>query len=88
MYQVRLSEEARRAYGNLQTSDLKKVNRGLEIIEQAPIYFPGHIIPLKGPLSGKYRCTVSDWRIIYTLSRMENVVNVEAIVRRKGDTYR
>lgn len=87
MYPVRLSEEAQRAYNSLQTSDLKKVNRGLGIIEQAPIYFPGHIIPLKGVLSGKYRCAVSDWRIIYTFSRIDNVVNVEAIVRRKGNTY-
>lgn len=87
MYQVRLSEEAQKAYGSLQTSDLKKVNRGLEIIEQAPIYFPGHIIPLKAPLSGKYRCTVSDWKIVYTLSKIDNVVNVEAILRRKEDTY-
>lgn len=89
MYQVRLSEEAFKTYRKLRrrSSDLTKVNRGLEIIEQAPFFCPGHVIPLKSPLSGKYRCRVSEWRIIYTVSKRARVVNVEVIARRDESTY-
>lgn len=40
MYQVRLSDEAQKAYGSLQTSDLKKVNRGLGNHRTSPYLFP------------------------------------------------
>jgi mRNA-degrading endonuclease RelE of RelBE toxin-antitoxin system len=89
MYQVRLSDEALKAYNKLKrrSSDLAKVNRGLEIIEQAPFFYPGHVIPLKRPLTGKYRCRISEWRIIYTVSRTDRVVNVETIIKRDESTY-
>ena len=91
MYEVRLSAEAEKAYGNLEHPDLAKVNRGLAVIEEYPYYRPDsrYVIPLKGRLfAGKYRCKVSQWRIIYSVDEQQKTVKVEAIVRRRESTYR
>jgi mRNA-degrading endonuclease RelE of RelBE toxin-antitoxin system len=50
------------------TNDVRKVDRGLELIEQSPYYYRGHVVPLSGELAGKYRCRVDPWRIVYTIS--------------------
>ncbi len=88
MYNVNLSESAESIYNNLEGKDLKKVNKGLSLIERSPLYYPGKIIPLKNLLKGKFRCKEDRWRIIYTIDDRKKEVNIETICLRDSDTYR
>lgn len=87
MYNVILSESAKNVYENLRSQDFKKVRKGLCLIEQSPFYYPGKIIPLKRPLSGKYRCKEGKWRIIYSINKNQNEINIEAICTRSKTPY-
>jgi mRNA-degrading endonuclease RelE of RelBE toxin-antitoxin system len=88
MYTVYLSESAQKIYDELEIKNLKKVNKGLRLIEQSPFYYPGKIIPLKGSLKGKYRCREGEWRIIYTVDDVQKEANVEAICTRDETPYK
>ena len=87
MYNVFLSVSARSVYDSLKGQDLKKVNKGLCLIEQSPLYYPGKIIPLKESLRGKYRCKEGKWRIIYSINVNQKEVNVETICIRGDAPY-
>lgn len=88
MYDIKLSHNAVKVYKKLQAKDLKKIDNALSIIEKNPIYFPGKIIHLMGKLYGKYRYKIGDWRIIYTVDKDNEEVNVEAIALRSSNIYR
>lgn len=87
MYHVILSKSAQRVYENLDKVQLKKIHKGLCLIEQSPLYYSGKIIPLTSPLKGKYRCKEGKWRIIYTIDEQQKEVNVEVICARKNAPY-
>ena len=70
MFKIKLSQKARSTYENLQPRDRKKIDRGLSIISESPLYYSGHITPLKGSLKGKFRYKErSGWRIIYQIDQ-------------------
>jgi len=43
--------------------------------------------PLKGNFKGKYKLRVRDWRVIYSLDHLSQVVTVYA-VRHRSDVYK
>lgn len=88
MPEIRLSASAAIEYGRLNSRDQKKVNRALSMIERSPLYYPGHIVPLKPPLAGLYRCRVGEWRIIYGLDKTSKAALVAAILKKDESTYR
>ena len=46
------------------------------------------IIHLAGELKGRYRLTIGNWRLFFTLDGKEKIIYVSAIQKREKDTYR
>lgn len=44
-------------------------------------------LPLKGKLSGLYKLTVGDWRVIYEINRDEKIITVHKVGHRR-EIYR
>ena len=85
-YNLKVYKQAAKYYQNLNPEKQRKLNTALEEIAQNP--FEGtHIKKLKGELTGKYRYHAGDYRIIYSVDKINKEIYVEAIGPR-GDVYK
>ena len=85
-YNLKIYKQAAKYYQNLNPEKQRKLNTALEEIAHGP--FEGtHIKKLKGELSGKYRYHAGDYRIIYSVDKVNKEIYVEAIGPR-GDVYK
>lgn len=87
MYKIFLSHSANKLYENLLESDRKKIDRSLRNIKKNPFYFNGKIVKLKSSLRGKYRYKIGKWRIIYSIKKEAEEVNIVTICLRKNTPY-
>ena len=81
MYEVCLSAEAQNFYNKTSLATVKKINKCLLILEQAPYNHP-NITALRGNLAGRYRYRIGDYRIVYLVDEDSKVVSVTLIAHR------
>ena len=86
MYDVFLTNDARRCYEDADPVLARKLNRCFRYLRSDPCKHP-NIKRLKGPLTGQLRYRVGDWRVIYRVDEREKTVVVLLIIRR-GRAYR
>ena len=86
MYKVSLHKKAVKYYEKFDDKTAKRINKAIETMSINP--FEGlHIQRLNGRLEGKYRYTVGDLRIVYSVNVEEETILIEAIGPR-GDIYK
>ena len=83
MYELRFDQDAIRVYKKAEVNLARRLNRCFEHLRQNPFNHP-NIKRLKGPLTGLYRYRVGDWRVIYEVIQIEQVVNILQIIHRSG----
>ena len=71
MYELVLTEEARRYYEHAETALAKKLNRCFDQICDDPYKHP-NIKRLKGSLAGYLRYRVEDSRVVYQVDERKN----------------
>ena len=86
MYKTFPHKKAVKYYESLDDKTARKINKAIEVISKNPLEGP-HIKRLRGTFEGKYRYSVGDLRIVYSVNREEKTVLIEAIGPR-GDIYK
>lgn len=86
MYKVLSHKKAIKYYEGISDKTARKINKAIEKIRKNP-FEDAHIKRLKGRLEGKYRYTIGDLRIVYSIDQEEKVIFIEAIGPR-GDVYK
>jgi len=86
MFSVRLSRQARRFYEAAQRSPAKKLARCFERLEADPCQDP-NVKVLKGQLADCYRYRVGDYRIIYTIDEVHEIVHV-LVIGHRSEVYK
>jgi len=81
MYELVLTEEARRHYEHAETALAKKLNRCFDQIRNDPYKHP-NIKRLKGSLAGYLRYRVGDWRVVFQVDEREERITVLVIAHR------
>lgn len=81
MYELLLTEEARRYYEKAETALVKKLNRCFDQLCADPYKHP-NIKRLKGSLSGYLRYRVGDWRVVYQVEDATKRIIVLVIAHR------
>jgi len=81
MYELRLDQDAEKIYKKADVNLARRLNRCFDRLRQNPYKHP-NTKPLKGILTGLYRCRVGNWRVIYEIFETEQVVNILQIVHR------
>lgn len=86
-YELRLLREATKTLDRLDRRTEARIRKQLYALRENPFPHPGaDIKPLQGH-PGWWRLRVGDWRVLYSISREEQVVHVAAILPR-GQAYR
>jgi mRNA interferase RelE/StbE len=83
VYNVSLSDEAKKFFENTTDKLQKRLDRCFEQLKINPYVHP-NIKPLKGKLAGYYRYRVGDYRVIYQVNEQIIHVFVTVIVHRSG----
>ncbi len=86
MYRVLPHKKAIKYYESLGDKTARKINKAIEKIRKNPSE-SSHIKRLKGRLEGKYRYTIGNLRIVYSINTEEKIIFIEAIGPR-GDVYK
>lgn len=86
MYEVVLSETARRFFESAPASLQRRLDRCFDQLRNEPRRHR-NITALKGTLAGYYRYRVGDYRVVYSINDDNQIVIVAAIADRK-DVYR
>ncbi|MEW6235103.1 MAG: type II toxin-antitoxin system RelE/ParE family toxin [Candidatus Omnitrophota bacterium] len=86
MYEVRLSTQAYRTYSHLDSKTQKRINKIVDSMEKG-YFHKNNIISLHGALAGNLRYRFGDWRIVFTIDYVNQVVFIKSISSR-GDAYR
>ncbi|MEX2170775.1 MAG: type II toxin-antitoxin system RelE/ParE family toxin [Pirellulales bacterium] len=81
MHSVELSREATKAFERASASLQRKLDRCFDQLKVDPRQH-SNIKQLKGPLAGKYRYRVGDYRVIYRINEQDQTVSVVKIVHR------
>jgi len=81
MYEVFLTREAQRFYEEADPALVRKLNRCFQYLRENPCDHP-NIKRLKGPLTGRFRYRVGDWRVIYQVDEQKHEVTVLLIAHR------
>lgn len=81
MYDIVLTEDARRYYELAETALAKKLNRCFDQIRDDPYKYP-NIKRLRGSLSGYLRYRVGDWRVVYQVDEREKRITILVIAHR------
>lgn len=86
MYQVRLSQDAARAFEQADAPLQRKLDRCFKRLGAEPTLHPS-IRRLKGKLASYYRYRVGAWRVLYRIDEEKRIVWVATIEHRR-DVYR
>lgn len=86
MYKVLIHNKALKYYESLDKAKARGINKAIEILSNNPLEGQ-HIKRLHGRLEGKYRFAAGDLRIVYSVTRENKTVLIEAIGPR-GDIYK
>jgi mRNA interferase RelE/StbE len=81
MYDLVLTEDARRFYEHAETALVKKLNRCFDQICADPYKHP-NIKRLRGPLAGYLRYRLGDWRVVYQVDEKQKRITVLVIAHR------
>ncbi|MCL4395434.1 MAG: type II toxin-antitoxin system RelE/ParE family toxin [Chloroflexi bacterium] len=81
MYDLYLTDEARRFYDRAEVPLIRKLNRCFEQIQADPYKHP-NIKPLRGRLAGFLRYRIGDWRVIYPVDDQAKRITVLLIAHR------
>src|SRR5687768_9633709 len=85
MYELRLSPAAARAFQEADKPLGRKLVRCFAQLEIDP-FRGNNVKPLHGPLAGRWRYRVGDYRVIYKVDAANEVINVLEIAHRR-DVY-
>jgi mRNA interferase RelE/StbE len=86
MYEVLLTESASLAYQRADVVLARKLNRCVIILSQTPRTHPNAKL-LSGPLAGRWRYRLGDWRVTYRIDEEAKKVIVLRISHRR-EAYR
>jgi len=86
VWEIDLTRPAKKVYDKASKGIRQRLDDCFENLEENPRY-GNNIKPLTGRLKGFYRCRIGDWRVIYRLKTVEQVVEIIAILPR-GDAYK
>jgi mRNA interferase RelE/StbE len=86
MYEIILTRKAQRFYEQAQPSLVKRLNNCLDSLSKDPFANPSSK-PLRGALSGYYRCRVGDWRVVFAINELKKEITIVLIAHRR-DVYR
>ena len=81
MYEVFLTHEAQRFYEQADPVLVRKLNRCFQCLQENPHEHP-NIKRLKGPLVGRFRYQIGDWRVVYRVDGQKREVTVLLIAHR------
>lgn len=84
-YRVVLTDKARRFYESASAALQRKLDRCFDVLAQSPREHP-NIKPLRGPLKGRYRYRLGDYRVVYRIDD-ENVLVVVLVIVHRSDAY-
>jgi mRNA interferase RelE/StbE len=80
MYRVELSRDAKRFFERASASLQRRLDQCFDRLKKNPR--SGNVKKLSGKLSGRYRCRVGDYRVIYRINDAEQIVFVLKIAHR------
>ena len=86
MYEVFLTKEAQHFYEGADPVLVRKLNRCFRHLCNDPYEHP-NIKRLKGPLTGRLRYRVGDWRVVYQVHEQEQKV-VVVLIAHRSEVYR
>ncbi|MFC2129806.1 type II toxin-antitoxin system RelE/ParE family toxin [Bacteroidota bacterium] len=85
MFEIALTNKAKKIYESVDNKNAKKINTAFDDISKSP--FSGkNIKRLKGKLEGLYRYRTGNWRIVYSIEKEVRIVSIIWIGKRK-DAY-
>jgi len=82
MFKVVLLPKAEKAFAKADARTARKLAKAFELLERDPLRHP-NVKALVGPLKGMYRFRAGDFRIIYTVDTVREIVYVIRIADRK-----
>ncbi len=89
IWKIKLSKGAEKQLADSPRNVSKRIARYFEEIRvMGNPLIHRQIIHLAGELKGRYRLTIGNWRLFFTLAGKEKIIYVSAIQKREKDTYR
>ena len=85
MYQVLLTDAARKFYERSTAPLQRKLDRCFEALRTDPRRHP-NVKPLKGRLSGSYRYRVGEYRVVYKIKDGDQLVIV-LVISHRSEVY-